>query len=60
MHDYRRKPTLAPFHRFDNRRDLHEIGARADDVDNFQHKSLESGVWGLESWVKSIALSFDS
>ena len=37
MNDERRKLSLAPLHGFDNRRDLHKVGARADDVNDFEH-----------------------
>src|ERR1043165_758176 len=62
MHDERREIIPAPLHSFDNGRDLHEVGSRADNVDDLKHVPssmfqvsspsadyhLEHGTWNLQ------------
>src|SRR5690349_7014495 len=49
MDHERKKVVRSPLHCSNNRRYLHEIGSRADDVDNFKHCELAFGLglWSL-------------
>src|SRR6188474_3543570 len=58
MNDERQELPGAPLHRGHDRRYLHEVGPRAHDVDNFNHRSSQIK-YGLQSNNSGVALASD-